>query len=87
MIIIYGDKTKTKIGNKSSQTHAEIRVGYKRFCRSLRHELTVNGAILRNKSLTTASVYRIAMALDMDPRDMFFPTDEEETVLSFSEKE
>lgn len=45
MIIIYGDKTKTKIGNKSSQTHAEIRVGYKRFCRSLRHELTVNGVI------------------------------------------
>lgn len=38
---------------------------------------------LRNKSLTTASVYRIAMALDMDPRDMFFPTDEEETELSF----
>lgn len=25
---------------------------------------------LRNKSLTTASVYRIAMALDMDPRDI-----------------
>lgn len=42
---------------------------------------------LRNKSLTTASVYRIAMALDMDPRDMFFPTDEEETVLSFTEKD
>lgn len=41
---------------------------------------------LRNKSLTTASVYRIAMALDMDPRDMFFPTDEEETELSFMEK-
>lgn len=39
---------------------------------------------LRNKSLTTASVYRIAMALDMDPRDMFFPTDEEETELSFT---
>lgn len=42
---------------------------------------------LRNKSLTTASVYRIAMALDMDPRDMFFPTDEEETELSFTEKD
>lgn len=41
---------------------------------------------LRNKSLTTASVYRIAMALDMDPRDMFFPTDEEETELSFFRK-
>ena len=43
--------------------------------------------ITENKSLTTASVYRIAMALDMDPRDMFFPTDEEETELSFLEKE
>ena len=42
---------------------------------------------LRNKSLTTATVYRIAMALDMDPRDMFFPTDEEETELSFTEKD
>ena len=42
---------------------------------------------LRNKSLTTASVYRIAMALDMDPRDMFFPTDEEKTELSFTEKD
>ena len=41
---------------------------------------------LRNKSLTTASIYRIAMALDIDPRDMFFPT-EEETTLSFSDKE
>ena len=42
---------------------------------------------LRNKSLTTASIYRIAMALDIDPRDMFFPTDEEETTLSLSNKE
>ena len=42
---------------------------------------------LRNKSLTTASIYRIAMALDIDPRDMFFPTDDEETTLSFSDKE
>ena len=33
---------------------------------------------LRNKSLTTASIYRIAMALDIDPRDMFFSTEEEE---------
>lgn len=42
---------------------------------------------LRNKSLTTASIYRIAMALDIDPRDMFFPTEEEDTTLSFSDKE
>ena len=42
---------------------------------------------LRNKSLTTASIYRIAKALDIDPRDMFFPNDEEETTLSFSNKE
>ena len=42
---------------------------------------------LRNKSLTTASIYRIAMALDIDPRDMFFPTDEEKATLSFSDKE
>ena len=42
---------------------------------------------LRNKSLTTASIYRIAMALDIDPRDMFFQTDEEETTLSFADKE
>lgn len=42
---------------------------------------------LRNKSLTTASIYRIAMALDIDPRDMFFPTDEEVETLPFTEKE
>ena len=41
---------------------------------------------LRNKSLTTASIYRIAMALDIDPRDMFFPNNEEETTLSFFDK-
>lgn len=41
---------------------------------------------LRNKSLTTASIYRIAMALDIDPRDMFFPTDEEAETLPFTEK-
>lgn len=42
---------------------------------------------LRNKSLTTASIYRIAMALDIDPRDMFFSTEEEETALHFTQKE
>ena len=42
---------------------------------------------LRNKSLTTASIYRIAMALDIDPRDMFFPNDEEETTLPSLDKE
>lgn len=42
---------------------------------------------LRNKSLTTASIYRIAMALDIDPRDMFFPNNDEETTLSFFDKE
>mgnify|MGYP002619470239 CR=1 FL=1 len=34
---------------------------------------------LRNKSLTTNTIYRIATALDIDPRDMFFPTDEKES--------
>ena len=33
---------------------------------------------LRNKSLTTNTIYRIATALDIDPRDMFFPTDEDD---------
>ena len=42
---------------------------------------------LRNKSLTTTSIYRIAMALDIDPRDMFFPNNDEETTLSFFDKE
>lgn len=42
---------------------------------------------LRNKSLTTASIYRIAMALDIDPRDMFFSTEEEEKKNPFTEKE
>lgn len=29
------------------------------------------------KSLTTNTIYRIANALDIDPRDMFFPVDED----------
>lgn len=29
------------------------------------------------KSLTTNTIYRIANALDIDPRDMFFPVDDE----------
>lgn len=33
---------------------------------------------LRTKSLTTASIYKMATALDIDPRDMFFPIDEED---------
>lgn len=33
---------------------------------------------LRNKSLTTNTIYRIATALDIDPRDMFFPTGEDD---------
>lgn len=28
------------------------------------------------KSITTATIYRIANALDIDPREMFFPTNE-----------
>lgn len=30
------------------------------------------------KSLTTATIYNIANALDIDPREMFFPTEEAE---------
>ncbi len=41
---------------------------------------------LRNKSLTTNTIYRIAVALDIDPREMFFPT-EEEDIFSNAETE
>lgn len=37
---------------------------------------------LRNKSLTTNTIYRIAVALDIDPRDMFFPADEKDNLFS-----
>lgn len=37
---------------------------------------------LRNKSLTTNTIYRIAVALDIDPRDMFFPTNENDDLFS-----
>ena len=37
---------------------------------------------LRNKSLTTNTIYRIAVALDIDPRDMFFPTEEKDDLFS-----
>lgn len=39
---------------------------------------------LRNKSLTTNTIYRIAVALDIDPRDMFFPT-EKDDLISYAE--
>ena len=38
------------------------------------------------RSLTTATIYNIATALDIDPRDMFFPTDDEDNTLSFTER-
>lgn len=42
---------------------------------------------LRTKSLTTASIYKMATALDIDPRDMFFPTDEEDNHDLFTKSE
>lgn len=33
---------------------------------------------LRTDSITANQIYKIAMALDIDPREMFFPTDEKE---------
>lgn len=42
---------------------------------------------LRNKSLTTNTIYRIAVALDIDPRDMFFPTDEKDDLFSNTDTE
>lgn len=41
---------------------------------------------LRNKSLTTNTIYRIAVALDIDPRDMFFPTEEKDDLFSNTEE-
>lgn len=41
---------------------------------------------LRNKSLTTNTIYRIAMALDIAPRDMFFPTNEKDDLFSNADK-
>lgn len=41
---------------------------------------------LRNKSLTTNTIYRIAMALDIDPRDIFFPTNEKDDLFSNADK-
>jgi len=39
------------------------------------------------KSLTTNSIYRIANALDIDPRDMFFPTEENEEGINKTKEE
>ena len=41
---------------------------------------------LRNKSLTTNTIYRIATALDIDPREMFFPTEEKDDLFSNTDK-
>jgi len=42
---------------------------------------------LRTESLTTKTIYRIACALDIDPRDMFFPTDESSILQNVKEQE
>lgn len=39
------------------------------------------------RSLTTATIYNIANALGIDPRDMFFPAEEENNPTSTDEKE
>lgn len=39
------------------------------------------------KSLTTNSIYRIANALDIDPRDMFFPTEDVEEEINETKDE
>lgn len=62
-------------------------LGTNAFAEACRMSSQSMAQFLRNKSLTTASIYRIAMALDIDPRDMFFPNDEEETTLSCLDKE
>lgn len=41
---------------------------------------------LRNKSLTTNTIYRIATALDIDPREMFFPAEEKDDLFSNTDK-
>ena len=65
----------------------KMRLGTNAFAEACGMSSQSMAQFLRNKSLTTASIYRIAMALDIDPRDMFFPNNEEETTLSFSDKE
>ena len=65
----------------------KMRLGTNAFAEACGMSSQSMAQFLRNKSLTTASIYRIAMALDIDPRDMFFPNDEEETTLSSLDKE
>ena len=42
---------------------------------------------LRTESLTTKTIYRIAFALYIDPRDMFFPTEESSILQNVKEQE
>lgn len=42
---------------------------------------------LRTESLTTKTIYRIACALDIDPREMFFPTDDSYSQQNVEEQE
>lgn len=40
----------------------------------------MSGYLRPGRSLTTVTIYNIANALDIDPRDMFFPTEDEPTI-------
>ena len=39
------------------------------------------------KSLTTSTIYNLACALDIDPREMFFPTDSNESEQELANKQ
>lgn len=57
----------------------KLRMGTNAFAEACGVSSQSMAQFLRAKSLTTASIYKMATALDIDPRDMFFPTDEEDS--------
>lgn len=69
-------KVKSKLNLRKLK--AKLGMGTNEFARACGIPTQSMSQFLReDKSMTTKSIYKLAAALDIDPRDMFFPEDEE----------
>ena len=85
-IEIMGENNKPKSEINLRKLMQKLGLGTNAFAEKCGMSSQSMSQFLRNKSLTTNTIYRIAMALDIDPRDMFFPTEEKDDLFSNTDK-
>lgn len=74
------EETELKVKSKLNlrKLKAKLGMGTNEFARACGVQSQSMSQFLReDKSMTTKSIYKLAAALAIDPRDMFFPEDEE----------